>query len=109
MEKNDCLIKKNDKVKVIAGKDKGKIGRVLSVERKKGRLLVEHVNIVKRHTRPSAKNKQGGIVEGEAAIDWSNVLLMCNKCMAPVRIKMRHLEDGKKVRVCRKCEELIDA
>jgi large subunit ribosomal protein L24 len=109
MEKNDCLIKKNDKVKVIAGKDRGKIGRVLGVERKKGRLLVEHVNIVKRHTRPSAKNKQGGIVEGEASIDWSNVLLMCNKCMAPVRIKMRHLEDGKKVRVCRKCEELIDA
>ncbi|MCU0599587.1 MAG: 50S ribosomal protein L24 [Desulfobacterales bacterium] len=109
MEKQDCLIKKNDKVKVIAGKDKGKIGRVLSVDRKKNRLMVEHVNIAKRHTRPSAKNKQGGIVEGEAPIHCSNALLMCNKCMAPARIKMRHLEDGKKVRVCRKCDELIDA
>jgi large subunit ribosomal protein L24 len=109
MEKNNCLIKKNDKVKVIAGKDSGKIGRVLSVDRKKNRLMVEHVNIVKRHTRPSAKNKQGGIVEGEAPIHCSNAQLMCNKCMAPTRIKMRHLEDGKKVRVCRKCDELIDA
>jgi len=109
MEKDNCLIKKNDKVKVIAGKDKGKIGRVLSVDRKKNRLLVEHVNIVKRHTRPSAKNKQGGIVESEAPIHWSNALLMCNKCLAPVRIKMQHLEDGKKVRMCRKCNELIDA
>jgi large subunit ribosomal protein L24 len=109
MEKNICHIKKNDKVKVIVGKDRGKIGKVLNVLSKKDRLLVQQVNMVKRHTRPSAKNKQGGIVEGEAAIHWSNVMLMCNKCLAPVRIKMRSLEDGKKVRVCRKCDEIIDA
>ena len=109
MEKNICHIKKNDKVKVIVGKDRGKIGKVINVLSKKDRLLVEHVNMVKRHTRPSAKNKQGGIVEGEAPIHWSNVMLMCNKCLAPVRIKMRSLEDGKKVRVCRKCDEIIDA
>ena len=109
MEKNKCHIKKNDKVKVIAGKDNGKIGKVIDVLQKKNRLLIENVNMVKRHTRPSASNKQGGIVEGEAPIHWSNVMLMCNKCIAPVRIKMRRLEDGKKVRVCRKCNEIIDA
>jgi len=109
MEKNKCHIRKNDKVKVITGKDNGKIGKVIDVLQKKNRLLIENVNMVKRHTRPSASNKQGGIVEGEAAIDWSNVMLMCNKCITPVRIKMRYLEDGKKVRVCRKCNEIIDA
>jgi large subunit ribosomal protein L24 len=109
MEKNKCHIRKNDKVKVIAGKDNGKIGKVINVLEKKNRLLIENVNMVKRHTRPSASNKQGGIIEGEAAIHWSNVMLMCNKCIAPVRVKMRRLEDGKKVRVCRKCNEIIDA
>ena len=102
-------MKKDDKVKVIAGKDKGKIGKILKIDRKKGRVLVENINTVKRHTRPSAKNRQGGIVEGEAALNWSNVMLMCNKCVKPVRIQMRTLEDGKKVRVCRKCDEQIDA
>ncbi|SRR6056297_1370971 len=102
-------IRKNDKVKVIAGKDKGKIGKVLDVYPDKHRILVENANIVKRHTRPSAQNKQGGIVEGEAAINWSNVMLVCNKCMSPVRIKMHQLEDGKRVRICRKCNEIIDA
>ena len=108
-EKSKTKIKKNDKVKVIAGKDKGKIGKVLDVYPNKQRILVENANIAKRHTRPSAKNKQGGIVEGEASIAWSNVMLVCNKCMTPVRIQMKQLEDGKRVRVCRKCNEIIDA
>jgi large subunit ribosomal protein L24 len=101
-------IKKDDKVKVITGKDKGKIGKVLKVIRKKNRVLIENVNIVKRHTRPTAKTKQGGIVEGEAAIQISNVMLMCNKCVTPTRIKMQRLEDGKKVRACAKCGEALD-
>lgn len=109
MEKSKCHIKKNDKVKVITGKNSGKIGKVINVLQKKNRVLIENVNIVKRHTKPSVKNKQGGIVEAEAPIHLSNVLLMCNKCLSPVRIKMRRLEDGKNVRVCRKCNELIDA
>lgn len=109
MEKNTaCHIRKNDKVKVISGKDKGKISKVLGVIRKKNRLLIENVNIVKRHTRPSAKNKQGGIVEGEAPIHWSNVMLMCGKCLAAVRIKVRKLDDGTKVRVCAKCDEIMN-
>jgi len=102
-------LKKDDKVRIIVGKDKGKIGKVLKVTRKKNRLLVEHVNMVKKHTRPTDKNKQGGIVENEAPIHWSNVMLVCNKCMAPVRIKMQRLEDGEKIRACRKCNEIIDA
>jgi large subunit ribosomal protein L24 len=109
MEKNKCHIKKNDKVKVITGKNAGKIGKVINVLQKKNRLLIENVNVVKRHTRPSAANKQGGIIEGEAPIHWSNAMLMCNKCLSPVRIKIQRLEDGKNVRVCRKCNEIIDA
>jgi large subunit ribosomal protein L24 len=106
--KDRCLIKKDDKVKVVTGKDKGKIGKVLKVMKKKNRILIENINMVKRHSRPSAKNKQGGIVEGEAAIHWSNVMVMCNKCITPVRMRTQRLEDGKKIRVCRKCNEAID-
>jgi large subunit ribosomal protein L24 len=103
-----CYIKKDDKVKVIAGKDKGKIGKVLKVNRKKSRILIEKINIVKRHSKPTAQNKQGGIVEKEMPIQWSNVMVMCNKCVTPARIQMQRLEDGKKVRVCVKCGEALD-
>jgi large subunit ribosomal protein L24 len=109
MERSKCHLRRDDKVKVLAGKDRGKVGKVLKVLRKKERVLVENINTVKRHTRPSAQNRQGGIIESEAPIHWSNVQLMCNKCIAPVRIKMQRLDDGKKVRVCRKCNEVIDA
>ena len=101
-------IRKDDKVKVIAGKDRGKIGKVLRVDHKKDRIVVENINIVKRHARPSAKNKQGGILETEAGLPRSNVMLMCSKCMKPTRIRMQQLEDGKKVRYCGKCKEIID-
>ncbi len=101
-------IKKDDKVKVITGKDKGKIGKVLKVDKKKNRLLIEKINLIKRHAKPSAKNRQGGIVEGEAPVVISNVMIMCNKCVNPTRIKMQQLEDGKKIRVCVKCGEAID-
>lgn len=105
----DAHVKKDDKVKVISGKDKGKIGKVLKVINKKNRVLVENVNIIKRHTKPTAKNRQGGIVEGEAPLHWSNVMLICNKCFSPSRTSMQKLEDGKKVRVCKKCNEIVDA
>lgn len=106
-----CRLKKDDKVKIITGKDSGKIGKVLKVVRKSNRVLVENVNFVKRHSKPSAGNRQGGIIEKEAPIHISNVMLMCNKCLSPVRTKMAVLEqDGKKKkkRVCRKCGEMID-
>ena len=109
MHRSKCNIKKDDKVKIIAGKDNGKVGKVLNVDRKKGRILVENANIVKRHSRPTAQNRQGGIIESEAPIHASNVMLLCNKCIKPVRIKMQRLDDVKKVRVCRKCNEQIDA
>jgi len=102
-------LKKDDKVKVLAGKDKGKIGKVLEVNSKTTRVLVENINIVKRHARPSAQNKQGGIIETEAPIHLSNVALLCNKCLAPGRVKMQVLEDGEKKRGCRKCDEIIEA
>lgn len=109
MHRHKIHIKKDDKVKVITGKDRGKIGKVLKVDRKKQRILVENINVVKRHTRPSATNRQGGIIENPAPLDCSNVMLLCNKCIKPTRIKMLQLDDGKKVRVCRKCNEQIDA
>lgn len=105
---NKIRLKKDDKVKVIAGKDKDKIGKVLKVIRKDRSVLVENINIVKRHSKPTAKNRQGGILENEAPVSWSNVMLMCGKCVKPSRIKMKRLEDGKKVRTCSKCGELID-
>ena len=101
-------IKKEDKVKVIVGKDKGKIGKVLKVDHKKSRVLVEKINIVKRHSRPSQKNRQGGIIEKEMPIQGSNVMVICNKCVTPTRVKMQRLEDGNKVRVCGKCGETLD-
>ena len=109
MQRYKCHIKKNDKVKIVTGKDSGKVGKVIKVDRKKDRILVENINIVKRHTRPNAQNRQGGIIESEASIHRSNVMLLCNKCIQPVRIKMQQLDDGRKVRVCRKCNEQIDA
>ena len=105
---NKCYIKKDDKVKVIAGKDKGKIGKVLKVNRKKSRILAEKINIVKRHSKPTQQNRQGGIIEKEMPIQWSNVMVMCNKCVTPARVRMQQLEDGKKVRVCVKCGETLD-
>ena len=83
-------IKKDDKVKVMVGKDKGKIGKVLKVDRKKNRLLIEKINLIKRHAKPSAKNRQGGIVEGEAPVRVSNVMIMSNKCLNPKKIKIQN-------------------
>ncbi|MFO7750650.1 MAG: 50S ribosomal protein L24 [Desulfobacteraceae bacterium] len=102
-------LKKDDKVKILAGKDKGKIGKVLTVNREKGRVVVENINMAKIHQRPTQANPQGGIVDKPMPVDLSNLMLMCNSCVKPVRIGTRQLEDGKKVRVCKKCNELIDA
>jgi len=101
-------IKKDDKVIVIAGKDKGKIGTVLKVDKQKQKVVVEKINIIKKHTRPSPNAPQGGIIEKEAPIHISNVMLICNKCAQPTRIAKKILEDGRKVRICKKCKELID-
>jgi large subunit ribosomal protein L24 len=103
-----CHIKKNDFVRVIAGKDQGKQGKVLRVFPKEGRVTVERINMMKRHTRPTQKMQQGGIIEREGKLHVSNVMLMCAKCDRGVRVGHRPLEDGKKVRVCRRCGEVLD-
>ncbi|MCS7215019.1 MAG: 50S ribosomal protein L24 [Thermodesulfovibrio sp.] len=101
-------IKKGDTVMVLSGKDRDKKGRVLVVMPKKERLIVEGVNIVKKHQKPSRKYPQGGIIEKEFPIYISKVMLVCPKCDRPTRIGARILEDGRKVRVCKKCKEVID-
>jgi len=101
-------IKKNDRVMVIAGREKGKVGKVLQVIPAKNRALVEKVNLVKRHSRPNQKG-QGGVMEKEAALDLSNLALMCGKCSQPVRVGRKVLEDGRRVRVCKKCGEQLDS
>ena len=100
-------IKKNDTVKVIAGREKGKTGKVLGVTKDKNRVLIEKINLMKKHQRPDAKGK-GGIVEKESPLHVSNVMLVCSKCNTGVRVGYKALEDGKKVRVCNKCQELLD-
>ncbi|WP_035589658.1 50S ribosomal protein L24 [Hippea jasoniae] len=95
-------LKKNDKVKVIAGKDKGKEGTIISFVREKNRVIVEGVNIVKKHVKASATTK-GGIIEKEAPIHISNVMLVCPHCNKPTRVGIRLLESGEKVRYCKKC------
>ena len=107
MERKKFHVKKKDLVMVIAGKDKGKSGKVLSVLSKKNRVIVEKVNFIKRHTRPSAKQRQGGIIEREGPINISNVMLICTKCNKPSRVGKKYLEDDKKVRVCKKCGEIL--
>lgn len=101
-------IKKNDTVKVIAGKEKGKTGRVIMVLPKKDRVVVEKINFVKRHTKPRGAAAQGGIIEKEGPIHISNVMVVCPKCDSAVRFGYKILEDDKKVRVCKKCGEQID-
>ncbi len=101
-------IRKNDIVKVIAGREKGKVGRVLKVDREKGRIFVEKINMVKRHMKPGKTNPQGGIVEKEAALAFSNVLIMCDKCNKPTRIGMQIDGAGKRYRVCRHCKDVLE-
>lgn len=98
-------VRKNDTVVVISGKDKGKTGEVLKVIPKTGRVIVKGVNIVKKHQKPNKQNMQGGIVEMEAAINSSKVMLYCEKCKKATRISSKIMEDGSKVRVCKKCGE----
>jgi large subunit ribosomal protein L24 len=101
-------LKKNDLVEVISGKEGGKTGKVLKVFREKNQVLVEKVNMIKRHTRPSPTTGQGGIVEKEAALPVSKVMLICPKCTTATRFRLTKTAEGKKARVCMKCKELID-
>jgi large subunit ribosomal protein L24 len=99
--------KKGDMVKVIAGKDKGKTGKILKTIPDKDRIVIEKINLIKKHKRPDQKSK-GGVVEKEGSIHVSKVGLLCNKCNAAVRVRNKLLEDGKKVRICGKCSDVIN-
>ncbi len=101
-------IRKNDTVVVIAGKDRGKKGRVRFAYPKDERLLVEGINFIKKHSRARGVVRQAGIIEREAPIHVSDVMLLCSKCNHPARVGFRFLTDGRKVRVCRSCGEVID-
>ena len=101
-------IRKNDTVLVIAGKDKGKKGKVRFAYPKDEKLIVEGINFIKRHTRARGRVRQAGIIELEAPIHVSNVMLLCSRCDRPARLGLRFLEDGRKVRFCRSCGEVID-
>lgn len=100
-------LKKKDKVIILSGKEKGKKGEVLKLIPESGHIIVSHINFVKKHTRPNPKKGSGGITQQEAPINISKVMLLCSKCNQPTRIKMDKLADGKKVRVCRKCGEIL--
>lgn len=102
-------IRKNDPVIVIAGKDRGRKGKVLRIIARKSGAVVEGMHLIKRHTRPNPqKSVKGGIVEREAPIHLSNLMLVCPECDKPSRVGHRVLDDGRKVRICRKCEGEID-
>ncbi len=109
MSRLQTPVRKNDTVLVVGGKDRGKRGRVLRVIPGRNRVLVEGVNFIKRHTRPNPQqNIKGGVVEREASLHASNVQIVCPECGAATRIGRQLLDDGRKVRVCRKCDGAVD-
>ena len=101
-------VRRGDTVAVIAGKERGKRGKVLRVLTADGRVLIEHVNMIKKHQRPTQKLRQGGIIEREGPLALSNVLLVCGRCDKPVRTGIKVLADGRKLRVCKQCGETVD-
>ena len=108
MQVQKMNLKVNDQVEVIAGKDKGRVGKIIKVYPQKKRVMVERINMIKRHTKPNATNQQGGIIEKEAPLHVSNVMLICPKCSKTARVGKKILEDGTKVRVCKKCNESVE-
>jgi len=109
MAKGMTYLKKDDQVEVLAGKDKGRVGKILQVFPDKERALVERINMVKRHTKPTEMNQQGQIVNREATIHVSNLQLICPECTKTGKVGKKFLEDGTKVRFCKSCGESIES
>lgn len=105
---NKISFKKGDQVLVISGDDKGKKGKIVSIFPKKMQVIVESVNFLKKHTKPTQKVPQGGVIKQEGALHISNIKLICNKCNKPTTVKREKIKEGKRVRVCKKCKEIID-
>ncbi len=108
MRQGRTYLKKNDQVEVIAGKDKSRVGKILRVLRDQDKVVVERINMIKRHTKPTEMNQQGQIVDKEAPIHVSNIQLICPECTKTGRIGKKILEDGTKVRFCKSCGESIE-
>ena len=108
MAESTLHIRKNDIVRVMVGKEKGKIGRVLKVDRDAERVIIEKVNMVKRHAKPGKTNPQGGIIEKEAPLAYSNIMIMCDKCNKPTRISMFTVDSGEKHRTCKRCGDVLE-
>jgi len=100
-------LKKNDTVKILAGKDKGKSGKILFVFPDKNRALVQGLNMIKKHARRTREDQQGGVIQKESPMHISNLMVVCQKCGKPTKIGFSALSDGTKIRICKKCKELI--
>lgn len=109
MRPGQSKLRVNDKIEVIAGKDKGRVGKILSIDLDKSKVVVERINIVKKHQKPTDASQSGQILEKEAGISISNVMLVCPECAETVRVGKQILEDGTKVRICKKCKATIIA
>ncbi|MGD9949027.1 MAG: 50S ribosomal protein L24 [Desulfobulbus sp.] len=109
MRQGHCNLRVNDKVEVIAGKDKGRVGKVLRVDRDSNRVVVERINMIKKHQTATDASQSGQIIEREAGIHISNVMLVCPECAETVRIGKQILDDGTKVRICKKCNATIES
>ncbi|MGE4401868.1 MAG: 50S ribosomal protein L24 [Desulfobulbus sp.] len=109
MRQGHCNLRVNDKVEVIAGKDKGRVGKVLRVDRDSNRVVVERINMIKKHQKATDASQSGQIIEREAGIHISNVMLVCPECAETVRIGKQILDDGTKVRICKKCNATIES
>lgn len=108
MQQAKSFLKVNDQVEVITGKDKGRVGKILKVYKKSNKALVERINMIKRHTKARAEGQEGQIVEKEAPIHISNLMLVCPKCTNTSRLASKTLDDGLKVRICKKCSESVE-
>ena len=108
MRQGTTSLRVNDKVEVIAGKDKGRVGKILKIDRKRNRAIVERINMMVRHYKPQGPGQSGQRIEKEAPIHISNLMLICPECAKTVRIGKKFLEDGTKVRVCKKCGATIE-
>jgi large subunit ribosomal protein L24 len=108
MQQGKNFLKVNDQVEVITGKDKGRVGKIIKVYKKSDKALVERINMIKRHTKARAAGQEGQIVDKEAPIHVSNLMLVCPKCTNTVRVARKTLDDGTKVRVCKKCSESVE-
>jgi len=109
MRQGHANLRVNDKVEVIAGKDKGRVGKILRIEKENDRLVVERINLIKKHQKATEATQSGQIIEKEAGLHIFNVMLVCPECSETVRIGKKLLEDGTKVRMCKKCKATIES